>query len=360
MKSKKVPLSQFITLQRGYDLTKKNMNDGNYPVVGSTSIIGYHDAYKVDSPGVVTGRSGSLGTVQFLNTKFWPHNTSLWVKDFKGNDPSFVYYSLKNLPLADFNAGAGVPTLNRNHLDQLMVTYFPVEYQKKVSVALRQFDNLIENNNHRIQILEEIPQRLYEEWFVNFKFPGHEKMKMIDSELGKIPGGWIVSKVDDLIITYPRSGKLKKSEYLESGKFLVVDQGDGLIAGYCDDESLVNKTLPVVIFGDHTRRFKYIDFPFVCGADGTQILYPRDEILLPVFFYYLISRIQIKNEAYARHFKFLKEKKVIVPISDLINQFNSLVSPFRDEIGVLTKKNDDLTKTRDLLLPRLISGEIEL
>jgi hypothetical protein len=80
----------FVTLQRGFDLPKTEMRDGPFPVVGSTSIIGHHDEFKVEPPGVVTGRSGSLGTVQFLRERYWPHNTSLWVKDFKGNDPQFV------------------------------------------------------------------------------------------------------------------------------------------------------------------------------------------------------------------------------------------------------------------------------
>jgi type I restriction enzyme S subunit len=80
----------FVTLQRGFDLPKKNMIDGPYPVVGSTSIIGYHNEYKVKGPGVITGRSGSLGEVQYIKDDFWAHNTSLWVKDFKGNNPKYV------------------------------------------------------------------------------------------------------------------------------------------------------------------------------------------------------------------------------------------------------------------------------
>ena len=95
----------FIKLQRGFDLPKVQMIKGEYPVIGSTTIIGYHNEYKVDSPGVITGRSGSLGFVQFVKKKYWPHNTSLWVKDFKGNDPKYVYYFLKVFGLERFNSG---------------------------------------------------------------------------------------------------------------------------------------------------------------------------------------------------------------------------------------------------------------
>src|SRR5687768_11254581 len=113
----KKKFADFVTLQRGFDLPKTDMRDGPFPVVGSTSIIGYHDEYKDAPPSVVTGRSASLGTFQSLNVRYWPHNTSLWVRDFKGNDPRFAYYRLQSLAFARFNAGAGVPTLNRNHLD---------------------------------------------------------------------------------------------------------------------------------------------------------------------------------------------------------------------------------------------------
>ena len=116
---KKITFKKFVTLQRGFDLPKKHMKPGMYPVIGSTSIIGYHDEFKVDPPGVVTGRSGALGSVQYTTVKYCPHNTSLWIKDFKGNLPRYVYYFLQTLGLQQFNSGAAVPTLNRNDLDTL-------------------------------------------------------------------------------------------------------------------------------------------------------------------------------------------------------------------------------------------------
>ena len=106
-KLKKIFFKDFVTLQRGFDLPKKDMVSGPYPVFGSTSIIGYHNQYKVLPPGVVTGRSGSLGEIQYIQEKYWPHNTSLWVKDFKSNHPMYVYYFLKTLDLSRFNSGVG-------------------------------------------------------------------------------------------------------------------------------------------------------------------------------------------------------------------------------------------------------------
>ena len=142
----------FVTLQRGFDLPKTEMCDGPYPVVGSTSIIGRHNEYKANPPGVVMGRSGSLGTIQFVQEPYWPHNTSLWVKDFKGNDPRFVYYRLQGFNFARFNAGAGVPTLNRNHLDGLEVEVPDLPAQRCIASILSAYDDLIENNLQRIKI----------------------------------------------------------------------------------------------------------------------------------------------------------------------------------------------------------------
>ena len=106
----------FILLQRGYDLTQKQIIKGNYPVVTSTSILGYHNAYKANGPGVITGRSGTIGKVLYIESNYWPHNTSLYVKDFKGNDPKFVYYFMRNFGTARAKGGSAVPTLNKNNL----------------------------------------------------------------------------------------------------------------------------------------------------------------------------------------------------------------------------------------------------
>ena len=122
---KKDIFNNFIKLNRGFDLPNHSIKIGNYPVVASTSVKAYHNAYKVKPPCVVTGRSGSLGSVQYVNEKCWPLNTTLYVKDYKGNLPAYVYYFLKTMHLENFNAGAGVPTLNQNHLHKLKMMLSP-------------------------------------------------------------------------------------------------------------------------------------------------------------------------------------------------------------------------------------------
>jgi len=180
-------LAQFVTFQRGFDLPKSQFISGDIPVFGSTSILGYHNLSKVVAPGVITGRSGTLGKFQYSTVAFWPHNTTLWVKDFKGNDPKFSYYLMQCFDFSDFNGGGAVPTLNRNVLKSLKVDVPPLQTQQKIAKILSNYDDLIENNLKRIKLLEESARLTYEEWFLRFRIDG--KKLEIDSDTG-LPFGW--------------------------------------------------------------------------------------------------------------------------------------------------------------------------
>ncbi len=156
----KIKFKNFTQLKRGYDLPNRNIIEGNFPIIASTNIKGYHNQYKVEPPCITTGRSGSLGTVQFINQKSWVLNTSLYVKDFKGNSPRFIYYTLKELHLERFNAGAGVPTLNRNHLDAIKIIKPTQELQKKFEDIINSFFNQIENLQQKNNLLKQERNRL--------------------------------------------------------------------------------------------------------------------------------------------------------------------------------------------------------
>lgn len=146
---------QFCQLQRGFDLTDAEVEPGPYPVIASTSVKTYHSQYKVEPPVITTGRSGSLGEVLFVNTKAWPHNTALYVKNFFGNSAFLVYYTLKNMRLENFNAGAGVPTLNRNHLNGIPIIVPSKEIQN-------QFDGIVSKLHEQAELLRSANQKLTE------------------------------------------------------------------------------------------------------------------------------------------------------------------------------------------------------
>lgn len=141
---------EFCVLQRGHDLPDAKVEPGPYPIAASTSIKTYHSQYKIKPPVITTGRSGSLGTVLFINEKTWPLNTCLYVKDFCGNSCYLIYYTLKNMGLENFNAGAGVPTLNRNHLNGIPMIVPPKEFQDSFDAVISPLfmeKELIEQSN---------------------------------------------------------------------------------------------------------------------------------------------------------------------------------------------------------------------
>ena len=141
---RRVKIIDFSPLQRGFDLPTGQIEEGAYPVVYSNGINNYHSEYKSKAPGVVTGRSGTIGKVTYVIQDYWPHNTSLWVTDLKDNHPKFVFYALQNLRLERFHAGSGVPTLNRNDVHkQSILVPLPSE-QKAIASLLETWDTAIE------------------------------------------------------------------------------------------------------------------------------------------------------------------------------------------------------------------------
>jgi type I restriction enzyme S subunit len=141
-----------LTLQRGFDITKSEQRDGTVPVVSSGGIKSFHDTPMVNAPGVVIGRKGTLGTCFFLDQDFWPHDTTLWVRDFKANEPRFVYYLLLALDVKHLDSGTANPALNRNQVHPIKISWPPVSKQQEL---IAQFDSLSEET----QRLESIYQQ---------------------------------------------------------------------------------------------------------------------------------------------------------------------------------------------------------
>lgn len=124
-------LGSLIEFQRGYDLPKKNFINGPYPVRSSNGVLGYHNEYKSEGPGITIGRSGTVGLPHFIEEDFFPHNTTLFIRDFKGNDEKYIYYLVTSLKLNEWKSGSGVPTLNRNHLHPIKIKAYVENQDQK-------------------------------------------------------------------------------------------------------------------------------------------------------------------------------------------------------------------------------------
>ena len=144
-------IQDVLVLKRGYDLPESKRINGQYLIYSSNGIAGSHNEYKVKGPAVITGRSGSLGTVQYTENNCWPLNTTLYVSDFKGNNPKYISYLLQMLHLEKYGSGSAVPTLNRNHLDNLEVTFHSLIEQQHIVDIIGSIDDKIENNNKIIE-----------------------------------------------------------------------------------------------------------------------------------------------------------------------------------------------------------------
>lgn len=158
-----------LTLQRGFDITKGQQREGNIPVVSSGGIKSFHDTHMADGPGVVIGRKGTLGKTHYVESNYWPHDTTLWVKDFKGNEPRFVYYLLSGLDLKKLDSGTANPALNRNLVHPLKIWWPPVTQQPSLA---RRLDLLSEETRslealyqRKIEALDELKQSLLHQAF---------------------------------------------------------------------------------------------------------------------------------------------------------------------------------------------------
>ncbi len=364
-------LGNLISLQRGYDLTEAQRRPGTIPIVGSAGIHGYHDTARAKGPGVALGRSGaSFGKVSFVEEDYWPHNTTIFVTDFKGNEPVFIRYLLEGLDFSALNSGSAQQSLNRNYVYLVPVKKFPLPIQRRIAGILSAYDELIENSQRRIRILESMARALYREWFVHFRFPGHESVPRVSSPLGEIPQGWAVRPFEDLA-TITMGLSPKGDTYNEDGV------GTPLING-------------PVEFGDRfTKQVKWTTSPTKCCKEGDLVVCVRGSTTgryVKSNGVYCLGRgvcgigsrfqgfvdLLFANElpallAQTSGSTFpswtgpqLKSHPVLSPSNEVLARFEALVRPISEAVLAYSSQTQNLRRTRDLLLPRLLSGQIDV
>jgi type I restriction enzyme S subunit len=351
----------------------------------------------VHGPGVVIGRSGSLGGGQFITDDFWPLNTTLWVKDFKGNDRRFCYYLLKSLNLAYFNAGSGVPTLNRNHIHPLPVTVpKDLHEQRAIAHILGTLDDKIELNRRMSETLEAIARALFKSWFVDFE-PVRAKMEgrwqrgqslpglpahlydlfpdaLEDSELGEIPEGWSVGsfgsfisqrseragKRNVVVLSAVASGMLVRSDdhftkrvySKETDKYLVVEQWD-----YAYNPSRINIGSVGMLEED------------ILGGVSPVYVVVRPHPAYRWFLWFSIQRAYTKtwinmlasgSVRQSLSYADFASIPCVVPSEEVVEEFNQKWSTLREVLLLRDAESRTLAALRDALLPKLISGELRV
>ena len=260
--------------------------------------------------------------------------------------------------MAGTAVGANIQNLSQSRLGNSEVCIPDIETQKAIASIIYRYDSLILNYQQQIKLMEEAAQRLYKEWFVDLRFPGYESTEFLDG----VPEGWERKKIGDLISKTQRTKQVPTNCYQSVGSIPIIDQSKNYIAGYTDDEECkVSVEIPYIVFGDHTRVLKFIPFSFAKGADGTQLIMTNDLKKMPQsLFYNSLKHVDLSNYSYARHFKYLKEEQILVPTELIADRFDSFASKWYKAIQQCRKEINILTEARDRLLPKLMSGEIEV
>lgn len=151
------PLGRWVEFQRGFDITKsEQVLDGAVPVVSSGGVKSHHSVAAVQGPGVVIGRKGSIGSVYYVDSDYWPHDTTLWCRDFRGNLPQFVFYRVQILDLKRLDSGAANPALNRNFLHAELVGWPEIDEQREIVEVLDTLDHRIDLHRRKRNMLVEL------------------------------------------------------------------------------------------------------------------------------------------------------------------------------------------------------------
>jgi len=367
-------LGDVITLKRGYDLPSSMRDPGDIPVISSSGITGHHKDAKVKGPGVVTGRYGTLGEVFFVEQDFWPLNTALYVQDFKGNTPRFIAYFLRQVLGRASSDKAAVPGVNRNDLHARTVRFPDLHTQVRIVSILSNYDDLIENNRRRIQLLEQAARLLYKEWFVHLRFPGHEHVKIKDG----VPEGWERVTIPDIIDINPNESVSKESDirYVPMSSLseagMTVDISGTEIrqkatpVKFRNGDTLLARITPCLENGK-TGFVNFLgDNEVACGS--TEFIVLRGRGISPYFVYCIARTHDFRGHAIKSMIGSSGRQRVQVscfhdfsiglPPTKFLHQFDVLALNCFKQIGNLMRQNEQLRKARDLFLPRLMNGEI--
>lgn len=366
MKVKEYTLKDLITIKNGKDY--RNIESGNIPVYGTGGVMTYIKDYLYDGESILLPRKGSLNNIGYVNDKFWTVDTMYWsIVNKELAYPKYLYCYLKLLDLSCRDSGSTLPSMTFDSYYTLKINLPNIEIQKKIGDFIFCIINKIEKNNKIISELESIAKTIYDYWFLQYEFPNEEGKpykssggKMIyNEELKKeIPEGWNIKKVGDILSKIPNTYKYSSAEYQEKGRYPIIDQSSNYICGFTDKEEDLIKLDNCIVFGDHTKFVKYVNFEFARGADGTQIINSSEQSLPNFLLYMQILDMQLVSQGYSRYFKFLKDKYIFIPNKEVSEVYINKLKMSLEIIKKCRKENLELQDLRDYLLPLLMNGQV--
>ena len=394
---KKIRLGDIITLNYGKSLPAKKRVKGNIPVYSSAGNTGNHNIALVEEKGIIVGRKGTVGSVYRVDVPFCCIDTAFFItqKDSRVN-LDYLYYLLKWLPLDKLNSDSAIPGLNReNAYNQEFKISLVKKEQEKIADILKSLDDKIELNNKMNETLEEMAQTIFKEWFVNFNFPNEEGKpykdnggKMVESALGMIPEGWRVEKLGN---------KINVTDYVANGSFKALKENVSLYdfpnevlyvrttdynnnfkgnLKYTDKASydflkkskLTGDEIIISNVGDVGTVFRapvWLGLPMTLGSNAVSLYLENYNSYI---YYYFKSRVgQHQVEAIttgSAQLKFnktnLRSLEILIPNEVMLKKFGKIENKFYEKFKEIKKEIVILTKIRDNLLPKLMSGKVRV
>ncbi|MGO8920768.1 MAG: restriction endonuclease subunit S [Stellaceae bacterium] len=393
---KRMPLGDFVTLQRGHDLPDERRRPGRVPILGSFGVTGWHDLARAPGPGVTVGRSGaSFGVACFSPSDYWPLNTALYVIDFHGNDPRFAFYFLKEFDFRRYNSGSAQPSLNRNFVHPVPVDVPPLSEQRAIAHILGALDDKIELNRRMNETLERTARALFKSWFVDFD-PVHAKAGGRDSGLprpladlfpaalgddGK-PLGWRYEPLlDHARLISGGTPKTEEPAYWNDGSIAWASAKD---VSQCGDTFLVATERSITERGLNESATRVIPkFSTVVVARGAttgrfcmfgrdmamnQTCYALASLCRRPFWLNCAFESLVEALVHAAHgsvfdtitTKTIEGARVTVASDDVLDHFEAAVNPLFNRALANIEEFHTLAALRDTLSPKLISGELRV
>lgn len=366
-------LDDLVLFQRGHDLTQLEMIKGEYPVAGSNGIIDYHNEYTTEGPGITLGRSGnSIGVAHYYKSNFWAHNTTLYSKEFKDANPLFVYYFLRTIDFKTLNSGSAVPSLNRNHIHNIIVRVPSLPEQTAIASVLSSLDDKIDLLHSQNATLEKIAETLFRQWFV-------EEAKE----------EWEIESLGNIIemqrgISYSGSSLCEKTEGIPMHNLNSIDingsykyEGIKYYKGKVKDNQILKPGDLLIINTDITQDNRIIGWPIFVPNEfeysvSTHHIYSaqlKNQNVSKLYLYYLLRhrdyREELANAANGTTVSMLS-KGAIEGINIKIPPKEKRIF-FESQVSVFLKKQSEnqtqiltLIALRDTLLPKLMSGEVRV
>jgi type I restriction enzyme, S subunit len=354
-------LDDLIKLQRGYDLATPKRNPGKIPVIGSAGISGWHDTAMTKGPGVVVGRAGaSMGRAIYSAGDFWPLNTSLFVTDFCGNDPRFIYYLLTQIDFSGFNSGAAQPMLNRNYIKRIPLNAPPLPEQRAIATTLGALDDKIAVNDRIARAADSIAFALYKKFLFKITSKAERLCNLAKVTLGGTPDRKKIEFWTSGTVGWVNSGKANEFRVLQPSEMITKEALERSAA-----KLMTSGTTIIAITGATMGKISRLEIDTSGNQSLVGVRANREDLNNWIFFWlrdHQNDLIKHGTGGAQQHINkaVVADHAIRLPDRETLRGWNAQVAPLLVTTAEALRENLTLSSFRDTLLPKLVSGEIRV